>query len=269
LTCATLPFLTQFQFYGANDYIEHLVAQINTPLLHHLEITLFGEAAPFETSQLNQFIGRAEKLKVLRRALLEFDSWPDAARLTLSEDPVDGMTLVLPISCTAELRYQLPFLDALSRSSQSPLQHSSLERLDILIVYAEPLSSHEMDDIPWLELLQPFTAVKVLHLNNRAVLHLAHTLQGFTEETAADVLPALQRIFVQGYERPSCANAQEAIGSFIAARQLSGHPCHCPQLGMRFRGEWLVDAPCLSYHRDRCSTLFTYDSPLAFIDLIY
>jgi hypothetical protein len=57
-----------------------------------------------------------------------------------------------------------------------------------------------MDDILWLELLQPFMAVKVLHLNNRAVLHLAHTLQGFTEETAADILPALQRIHQQKFK---------------------------------------------------------------------
>jgi hypothetical protein len=222
LTQTTLPSLTQFDFYGDNEYMEALVTQINTPLLHHLSIKLFGEAL-FEASQLNQFVGRAEKLKP-RRALLEFYDYSNVARFSLSEDPADDTTLVIPISCTANLNFQLPFLDALSRSSPSPLRYSSLERLDILIVYAEPLWGYDMDSTPWMELLQPFTTVKDLYLDNRSVRQLNPTLQELAKEGAADVLPALRRIFVQGYKQYRDANAQGAIGSFIAARQLSGYP---------------------------------------------
>ena len=223
LARVTLPCLTQFQFYGVNDYIEDLVAQMNIPLLHHLSITLFGEPL-FDISQLNQFISRVEKFKVLRRALLEFDSFSNAAQFSLSEDPIDGTTLVLPISYT-ELEFQLPFLEALSGSSSSPLQLSSLERLDILIEYTEPDSwDYDAENIPWLELLQPFTAVKDLYLDNRYVLDLAHTLHELTGEGTTEVLPALQRIFVQEYEQSGDTNAQAAIGLFIAARQLSGQP---------------------------------------------
>jgi hypothetical protein len=99
-----------------------------------------------------------------------------------------------------------------------------LERLDILIVYAEPLWGYDMYDTPWLELLQPFTGVKDLYLDNRSVRQLTRTLQELAKEGAADVLPALRRIFVQGYDQPGDANAQGAIGAFIAARQLSGQP---------------------------------------------
>ena len=222
LTRTTLPSLTQFDFYGDNEYMEALVAQINTPLLRHLCIKLFGEAL-FEASQLNQFVDRAAKLKA-RRALLEFYDYSDVARFSLSEDLVDGTTLVLPISCTANLNFQLPFLDALSRSSPSPLRYSSLERLDILIVYAEPLWGYDMDSTPWLELLRPFTAVKDLYLDNRSLQQLTPTFQELAKEGAADVLPALRRFFVQNYEQSRDASAQGAFVSFIAARQLSGHP---------------------------------------------
>jgi hypothetical protein len=222
LTRATLPSITQFEFYGDNKYIEDLLAQIDIPLLHHLEITLFDETH-FKVSQLNQFIGRTEKFKVLHRALLEFDRCSGDARFSLSEDPVDGTALVLPMSCITYFDSQLPFLDALSSSSFSPLRHSSLERLDILTRYT-PRLGYRIDDIMWMELLRPFTAVKDLYLDNRSVLHLAPMLRVLTDGRAADVLPALQRIFVQGYRKPEDAKAQGAIESFIAARQFSDHP---------------------------------------------
>ena len=218
-TRATLPSLTQFQFDGDNEYFEDLVAQINIPLLHHLEIIFFDKAF-FETSQLNQFVGRTEDFNIPRRTLLDFDTYSDEARFSLSNDPVEGTTLVFPTSKTTEIDFQLRFLHILSRSSPSPLQLSSLGKLEILMGYTDYAS----DDIPWLELLHPFTAVTDLYLGSRAELHLARTLQELTEDTAADVLPALQRIFVDDCEQSGNADAQGAIGSFIAARQSSGHP---------------------------------------------
>jgi len=199
------------------------VAQIDIPLLHHLSISLFGKPL-FDISQLNQFVGQVEDFKILRQALLDYDSFPNAAHFELAEDPDNGMTLVLPISMT-ELEFHLPFLEALSSSSSSPLQLSSLERLDIVIGYPEMDGwEYVTEDTPWLELLRPFTALKDLYLHNRSVPHLSHTLQELTGERAMEVLLALQRIFLQDYERPGNANAQETIRSFIAAQQLSGHP---------------------------------------------
>jgi hypothetical protein len=202
--------------------MEALVAQINTPLLHHLTIKLFGEAL-FETSQLNQFVDRAEKLKA-RRALLAFDNYSNDALFSLSEDPVNGTTLKFPMSCTANLDFQPLFLLTLSSLFPSPLQYSLLERLNILILYAEPPWGYDMYNTPWLGLLQPFTAMKDMYLDNSSVWQLTRTLQELAKEGAADILPALRHIFVQGYEQPGDANVQGAIGLFIAARQLSGHP---------------------------------------------
>jgi hypothetical protein len=129
----------------------------------------------------------------------------------------------VPMSCVTYFDSQLPFLGALCSSSSSPLRHSSLERLDILTRYT-PVWGYRIDDVTWLEILQPFTAVKDLYLDSRSVLHLAPMFRVLTEGRAADVLPALQRIFVQGHGKSEDAKAQGTIGSFIAARQSSEHP---------------------------------------------
>ena len=104
------------------------------------------------------------------------------------------------------------------------------------------LTEHSVDYIPWLELLQPFTAVKDLYLDNRAVLHLAPTLQELTEERATHVTPALQRTFVHSYGRPEDAEAQAAIKSFFAARQFSGHPVavHNWERGSGKDSQWMM-----------------------------
>jgi len=78
-----------------------------------------------------------------------------------------------------------------------------------------------MEDIQWLELLQPFVAVKDLYLCKELALRLPRAMQKLTDESSIEVLPALQRIFVQ--EDQTSGTVEEAIGPFIAARQLSGH----------------------------------------------
>jgi hypothetical protein len=255
LTRVTLPSLTQFNFYGANEYIEDLVARINVPQLHDLEITLFDEVL-FETSQLNQFVGQAEIFQVPCWALLDFGSYSDVAQFSLSGDPVDGTTFVLPITYIADIDFQLRFLHTLSRSSSPPLRLSSIERLDIVMGHTE----HGMDYIPWLELFQPFTAVKDLYLDNRAVLHLTPTLQELTEERATHVTPELQRIFVQSYGRPEDAEAQAAIESFIAAWQFSGHPIavHNWEWGSGEDSQWMMYCVFHTIIHARCSALMSH-----------
>ena len=74
----------------------------------------------------------------------------------------------------------------------------------------------------WLDLLHPFTGLNDLHLGKGPGLHCALTLQELAGERVTEVLPVLQNIFVQELE-PS-GPTQEALGQFIAARQLSGLP---------------------------------------------
>jgi hypothetical protein len=74
----------------------------------------------------------------------------------------------------------------------------------------------------WLGLLRPFIAVKNLYLSKKIGQRIIRALQeSFVGGTPA-VLPSLQNVFLEG-AKPS-GPIQEAIGQFVAARQVTGHP---------------------------------------------
>ena len=79
-----------------------------------------------------------------------------------------------------------------------------------------------MENSQWLELLQPFTAVKDLYLSKQVELRVAPILQEFCWETTPEVLPALQDLFLEESQAPE--PVQEATGLFAAKRQLGCHP---------------------------------------------
>jgi hypothetical protein len=74
----------------------------------------------------------------------------------------------------------------------------------------------------WLELLRPFAAVRSLYLSEEFQPDLASAIQELVGGRTTEVLPSVQNVFLEKFE-PSGA-FQEAIGQFVAARQLSGHP---------------------------------------------
>jgi hypothetical protein len=87
---------------------------------------------------------------------------------------------------------------------------------------SKPDWKDNVEDALWLTLLDPFTAVKNLHLSKEFAPRIAPALQGLVEGIIPEVLPTLQNIYVEELE--SSGPIQEAIGKFIAMRQLSGHP---------------------------------------------
>ena len=76
-----------------------------------------------------------------------------------------------------------------------------------------------VDNIGWLELLEPFTAVKNLYLTKEFASSFAHALQGLSGERAM-VLPALEKVFI---ESQPLGSFHEAIEQLAVERQLSGH----------------------------------------------
>lgn len=79
-----------------------------------------------------------------------------------------------------------------------------------------------MENTQWPELLRPFNAVKRLYLYGKVALRVVPALKELTGQTVTDVLPVLRNLFLLLPE-PS-EPVQEAIGQFVAARRLSGHP---------------------------------------------
>ena len=63
LTRSVIPVLTYFSFKGVSEYLEELVARIDTPQLNRLFITFLNDVV-FDTPQLIHFINRTPKSRV-------------------------------------------------------------------------------------------------------------------------------------------------------------------------------------------------------------
>ena len=223
LTRTILPALTSLSFRGVTEYLEDLIARIDAPLLGCIKITFFNQLV-FDILQLPKLLCRTEKFTALGQADVSFGS--DAISVELSQNPraVDPTTprVTVEISCS-QLDWQLSSLVQVCNQALPTL--STLERLDL---GSKPDDVNllpgqvDVENVQWLELLYPFTNVKNLHISKNVAPCVAPALQELTGEGVTEVLPALQNIFLDGFQLSP--PVQEAIRQFVAARQFSGHP---------------------------------------------
>jgi len=213
--------LTQLAFNGVYEYLEDLLARIDPPRLYHLDV-MFFKALNFDVPQLHRLIGHAEEFKTFYRADVSIYDHSIQLRLHPNTVEVDHRRrLELQIDCR-ELENQLSSLAGVCSSSWPLI--SALEELQIR-EDDSPLSSHwedDMENTQWLELLDPFTALKDLYLTHGIAQRLCGALQELSGERTTEVLPALRHLFVRGFS--SLEPVHEVMKSFITARQLSGHP---------------------------------------------
>jgi hypothetical protein len=206
------------EFCGVSEYLEDLVARIDAPLLDTIG-TAFVHQLIFDISQLAQFTKRTTRIQALNEAHVAFNYYGvqvDSLPPTQTLDKMSG----LRISCR-KLDWQLSSL-AQVFSSFFP----SIYIVEHLYFYWPQYSSsqwqYDIENTQWLEVFHPFTAVKNLYVSKEIAQCIAPALQGLVWESAKDVLPTLENIFLE--ELQASDPVQEAIGHFVAARQLLGHP---------------------------------------------
>ncbi|KAI9455187.1 hypothetical protein F5148DRAFT_1369878 [Russula earlei] len=181
LTRSVLPALKELEFHGVPEYLENLLAQIEVPFLTYLHI-MFFEDPEFVLPQLHRLICHAKSFETCDRATVCSSTFPLLSNLI-----------------------QLEFEDYVSHWIDNMETTQWLELIETT---------------QWLEFLDPFIAVKDLHLSRRVAPHVCRALEELAEETLTDVLPALQNIYMSG---------REPLEEFVTARNLSGHPVavHC------------------------------------------
>jgi hypothetical protein len=222
LTRIVFPNLTSLNFCGDIAYLEDILSQIETPMLNQSGFDLFNQLV-FDSPLLGHFIRRTETFLTIHAARVQI--FNNAIWINLSErkdmsDVEWDMHARLGIYCEP-LDWQLSALVQVSNSFLSSL--SMLESLRIA-VYNDNRQG-EVEAIQWQELLHPFTAVKKLTLEFEGTVRLvAPAFQELVGERAAEVLPALQSLFLDTEDWRPSGPVKEAIDQFIAARQLCGHP---------------------------------------------
>jgi len=121
----------------------------------------------------------------------------------------------LGITCE-ELDWQLSFVTQVLRQI-SPLL-PSVDSLTINEPYKMPRGEEHVESMQWLELFQPFTHVRTVHVFEQVVPGIVDAL--VAENTIAGVLPELSSLYLKGYrDSPSVAKAAE---QFVAARRHFG-----------------------------------------------
>ena len=206
-----------FFFKGISEYLDDFVARIDAPMLGDLRITFFHHFI-FETPNLPQFISRTPSLKAHNEACVDISD--SGIRL----EPVQIFARVLKVKL--EVPYDEPdWPSPFAQVCRSSFPHAFISSLENLHIHEdERLNQREVDtrNARWLELLHLFTAVKNLYLSEESTPRFARVLQEIVGERVVEILPALQGLFLD--EVIPVGPVQEAIGQFVAARQLSSQP---------------------------------------------
>ena len=216
VTRSVLPALMSFAFKGVGEYLDDVVARIDTPQLVRLETTFFNQIV-FDTPQFIQFISRMPTLKTYERALVVFEN--GTASFILSSRTSDYGCLKVKIPCI-ELDWQISSMEQVCTSCLPPLSTS-----EDLYIYELPSSppvwQDNIENALWLELLHPISAVKNLYLSEKFASRIVPALQE-RRTTEITVLPALQNIFLE--ELQPSGLVQKGIQQFVATRQATGNP---------------------------------------------
>jgi len=216
LTRSILPSLTEIRFKGTSEYLEEILARIDSPELNEFHITFFNQIR-FDTPQLFQFISRGPILGALEEGRITFSSRAIIVRFTRTSD---NRVLSVEIPCTTS-EWQLSSLGQVCTSSLPPV--STLEDLHISEdrAYA-PRWQRGIENTLWLDLLRSFVAVKNFYLSDKFVPRIAPALQELFGGRTTEVLPALEKIFLVGFQLSGPLHKD--IEKFVAARRLTGHP---------------------------------------------
>ena len=196
-TRTVLPALTRFGFHGVSKYLEDLMARIDAPLLDSIRINFFNQLI-FDIPQLARFMRHTKRFQAVNEADIIFDD--DGVRVEILPPTLTfDKTSRLRISCR-RMDWQLLFL-ARVFTSFIP----SIYMVEQLYIQSSQYSPSRLQDdiqnMQWLENFRQFTAVKNLSVCKELAPSIALTPQDLIFERAADVLPALENLFLEDAQR--------------------------------------------------------------------
>ena len=230
LTHIVLPALSTLFFQGKAEYLDHVFAHIDAPLLKDVGIR-FPIPPTFDVPRIVPFVGGTETFESLNQAYMIFPSHHHFVDVLLSSRKVTAGDKMLRLTLSFEMDNLTWELQGLTQICRPP----GFEPLD-LCNRGSSLSLWEerMESAPWMELVRFFTATEYMYLSHGLAVCALPALQELIAEGMTGVLPGLRNLFVERLEslgRPS----REAIDEFVAARRLLSS--HAIDVQLWVRGE--------------------------------
>ena len=216
-TRAFLPALTDFQFRCAFDYLEDVVAQIDSPQLERISIKYSDPADIVQVTQLSDFINRTigPSLTPSRRAHVYF--YFDRADFTLSlENPHASYPGFHRRTVTTTISHDWRFPSVARVFSRFSATLCTVAHLE-LDAQVEENDGLDLNLIEWLRLLSQFPAMQTLYVSLNLAKPVFLSLKGITAERVTEVLPSLGLICL---EREPASSLEK----IIAIRRFSDHP---------------------------------------------
>jgi hypothetical protein len=217
LAPTVLPTLADLSLGGPHEYLEDLLTRIDTPLLEQGQLS-FHNVPNFDHPQISQFIHRTGMF-----------NFPSKLEVYIRK----GVSVKLSSSIGPEKGFDLGFTGSdLSLYTEVELTEHFCTRYPPLLSHIQHLQlggdeveyRHYPLNAPWLELLQPFTAVKTLHLSGTFIMpRVSLTLGVLEEEEATEVLPALRTLVLE-WAGKEVSEAAGLVKPFIVARKHSERP---------------------------------------------
>ena len=236
LTRTVLPVLTSLAFGGEGEYLDHLFALTHFPLLKDVDIA-FRPSVIFDVSQISRFIGHTEAFEVFDQAHMLFNRDNVEVTVSSSKGATDDASFMLSMRCRDSV-WRLKFLNRVRRPFSPPFP--TREGFDYIRLEDRSVPRWAWNvETRWGTVLQLFTAVENLYLSFWLTEFVMLALQDHAAEqgVVTEVLPRLQNIFMERSERFESVIVHEAIGKFVAARELSGRPVTVQHWSRR----WKVD----------------------------
>ena len=191
-TRTVLPSLIWLKFKGASEYLEGLVAQIDSPQLEWICINYFNQLADFQASQLSRFIDRSvgPQATLFKRAKISFSR--REVSFTMSPHAKHEGPVSITIICEG-IDWQVSHMTHLL--SQFAVTLSNLVHLNLTNLGKLEGQLEGMDDVEWRDLLHPFSTTRALHASRKLAGHISPALEDITGEM---VLPSLDSIRLVG-----------------------------------------------------------------------
>jgi hypothetical protein len=214
----TLPALRRLTFRGVSVYLDNLVAQINTPFLDQLSLSLLFELV-FTAVNLTEFIHRTKGFRCLG-SRVHFSKKSTSIDYYEHRD-IGKFSLHVNVNCQP-LDWQIDSATQVCSALGNVL--STVEELVLdFNVDGMPLDwENILDSVLWHELLLPFIKVKKLCIGSLLTLELSRALESVAGGLVLELLPDLQELEIQG----EIDHAKKSFSGFVETRQSVDRPVH-------------------------------------------